>query len=132
LKTNTLKELKLYSNLPETLEDCTYESTIVNTLNNEEYKIVGLTFNNALIIEGEKTKCVFKLCLLAIQRKNSLDASRKGRYLERIVATFVVRRPASTTHRAINRVQNIAKALSPQFRRYMDRPSGRGNILPPA
>lgn len=56
LKTNTLKELKLYSNLPETLEDCTYESTIVNTLNNEEYKIVGLTFNNALIIEGEKTK----------------------------------------------------------------------------
>ena len=56
LKTNTLKELKLYSDLPETLEDCTYESTIVNTLNNEEYKIVGLTFNNALIIEGEKTK----------------------------------------------------------------------------
>ena len=56
MKTNTLKELKLYSDLPETLEDCTYESTIVNTLNNEEYKIVGLTFNNALIIEGEKTK----------------------------------------------------------------------------
>lgn len=56
LKTNTLKELNLYSDLPETLEDCTYESTIVNTLNNEEYKIVGLTFNNALIIEGEKTK----------------------------------------------------------------------------
>lgn len=56
LKTNTLKELKLYSNLPEILEDCTYESTIVNTLNNEEYKIVGLTINNALIIEGEKTK----------------------------------------------------------------------------
>lgn len=56
LKTNTLKELKLYSNLPETLEDCTYESTIVNTINNKEYKIVGLTFNNALIIEGEKTK----------------------------------------------------------------------------
>lgn len=56
LKTNSLKELKLYSNLPETLEDCTYESTIVNTLNNEEYKIVGLTFNNALILEGEKTK----------------------------------------------------------------------------
>lgn len=56
LKTNSLKELKLYSNLPETLEDCTYESTIVNTLNNEEYKIVGLTINNALIIEGEKTK----------------------------------------------------------------------------
>ena len=56
LKTNSLKELKLYSNLPETLEDCTYESTIVNILNNEEYKIVGLTFNNALIIEGEKTK----------------------------------------------------------------------------
>lgn len=56
LKTNTLKELKLYSNLPEALEDCTYESTIVNTLNNEEYKIVGLAFNNALIIEGGKTK----------------------------------------------------------------------------
>lgn len=56
LKTNSLKELNLYSDLPETLEDCTYESTIVNTLNNEEYKIVGLTFNNALIIEGEKTK----------------------------------------------------------------------------
>ena len=56
LKTNTLKELKLYSNLPEALADCTYESTIVNTLNNEEYKIVGLTFNNALIIEGGKTK----------------------------------------------------------------------------
>lgn len=56
LKTNTLKELKLYSNLPEALKDCTYESTIVNTLNNEEYKIVGITFNNALIIEGEKTK----------------------------------------------------------------------------
>lgn len=56
LKTNSLKELKLYSNLPETLEDCTYESTIVNILNNEEYKIVGITINNALIIEGEKTK----------------------------------------------------------------------------
>lgn len=56
LKTNSLKELKLYNNLPTTLEDCTYESTIVNTLNNEEYKIVGLTFNNALIIEGGKTK----------------------------------------------------------------------------
>lgn len=56
LKTNTLKELKLYRDLPETIEDCTYESTIVNTLNNEEYKIVGLTINNALIIEGEKTK----------------------------------------------------------------------------
>ena len=56
LKTNTLKELKLYSDLPKTLEDCTYESTIVNTINNKEYKIVGLTFNNALIIEGEKTK----------------------------------------------------------------------------
>ena len=56
LKTNTLKELKLYKDLPETLEDCTYESTIVNTINNEEYKIVGLTFNNALIIEGERTK----------------------------------------------------------------------------
>ena len=56
LKTNTLKELKLYKDLPETIEDCTYESTIVNTLNNEEYKIVGLTFNNALIIEGKKTK----------------------------------------------------------------------------
>ena len=56
LKTNSLKELNLYSDLPETLEDCTYESTIVNTLNNEEYKIVGLTFNNALIIEGERTK----------------------------------------------------------------------------
>lgn len=56
LKTNSLKELKLYNNLPTTLEDCTYESIIVNTLNNEEYKIVGLTFNNALIIEGGKTK----------------------------------------------------------------------------
>ena len=56
LKTNSLKELKLYSDLPETLEDCTYESTIVNTLNNEEYKIVGITINNALIIEGGKTK----------------------------------------------------------------------------
>ena len=56
LKTNSLKELKLYNNLPETLENCTYNSTIVNTINNEEYKIVGLTFNNALIIEGEKTK----------------------------------------------------------------------------
>ena len=56
LKTNTLKKLKLYSNLPEALEDCTYESTIVNTINNEEYNIVGLTFNNALIIEGERTK----------------------------------------------------------------------------
>ena len=56
LKTNSLKELKLYSNLPETLEDCTYESTIVNILNNKEYKIVGITINNALIIEGEKTK----------------------------------------------------------------------------
>lgn len=56
LKTNTLKELKLYSNLPEAIENCTYKSTIVNTINNEEYKIVGLTFNNALIIEGEKTK----------------------------------------------------------------------------
>ena len=56
LKTNTLKELKLYKDLPETIEDCTYGSTIVNTLNNEEYKIVGLTFNNALIIEGEKAK----------------------------------------------------------------------------
>ena len=56
LKTNSLKELNLYSDLPETIENCTYESTIVNTLNNEEYKIVGLTFNNALIIEGGKTK----------------------------------------------------------------------------
>ena len=56
LKTNTLKELKLYKDLPETLEDCTYESTIVNTINNEEYKIVGITINNALIIEGEKIK----------------------------------------------------------------------------
>ena len=56
LKTNTLKELKLYSDLPETLEDCTYNSTIVNTLDNKEYKIVGLTFNNALIIEGKKLK----------------------------------------------------------------------------
>lgn len=56
LKTNSLKELKLYSNLPETLEDCTYESTIVNILDNKEFKIVGLTFNNALIIEGERTK----------------------------------------------------------------------------
>lgn len=56
LKTNSLKELKLYSDLPETIENCTYESTIVNTINNEEYKIVGLTFNNALIIEGERTK----------------------------------------------------------------------------
>lgn len=56
LKTNTLKELKLYSDLPETIENCTYKSTIVNTLNNEEYKIVGLTINNALIIEGERTK----------------------------------------------------------------------------
>ena len=45
-------------------------------------------------------------------RENSLDAPRKGRYLERLVATFVVRRPASATHRAINRVPNIAKALS--------------------
>lgn len=56
LKTNSLKELKLYSDLPETIENCTYKSTIVNTINNEEYKIVGLTFNNALIIEGKKTK----------------------------------------------------------------------------
>ena len=56
LKTNTLKELKLYSDLPETLEDCTYNSTIINTLDNKEFKIVGITFNNALIIEGEKTK----------------------------------------------------------------------------
>ena len=56
LKTNSLKELKLYNNLPETLENCTYNSTIVNTLDNEEFKIVGLTINNALIIEGEKTK----------------------------------------------------------------------------
>lgn len=56
LKTNTLKELKLYRDLPETIEDCTYKSTIVNILNNEEYKIVGLTINNALIIEGERTK----------------------------------------------------------------------------
>lgn len=56
LKTNTLKELKLYSDLPETIENCTYKSTIVNTLNNEEYKIVGIAINNALIIEGKKTK----------------------------------------------------------------------------
>ena len=56
LKTNSLKELKLYNDLPKTIENCTYESTIVNTINNEEYKIVGLTFNNALIIEGKKTK----------------------------------------------------------------------------
>ena len=35
LKTNTLKELKLYRDLPETIENCTYKSTIVNTLNNE-------------------------------------------------------------------------------------------------
>ena len=56
LKTNSLKELKLYKDLPETLEDCTYESTIVNILDNKEFKIVGLTFNNALIIEGERTK----------------------------------------------------------------------------
>ena len=56
LKTNSLKELKLYKDLPETLEDCTYESTIVNILDNKEFKIVGITFNNVLIIEGEKTK----------------------------------------------------------------------------
>ena len=56
LKTNSLKELKLYNNLPETLKDCTYNSTIINTLDNKEFKIVGITINNALIIEGEKTK----------------------------------------------------------------------------
>ena len=56
LKTNSLKELKLYNNLPATLENCTYKSTIINTLDNKEFKIVGITINNALIIEGEKTK----------------------------------------------------------------------------
>ena len=56
LKTNSLKELKLYSDLPETIENCTYNSTIINTLDNKESKIVGITINNALIIEGERTK----------------------------------------------------------------------------
>lgn len=56
LKTNSLKELKLYRDLPETIENCTYNSTIINTLDNKEFKIVGITINNALIIEGERTK----------------------------------------------------------------------------
>lgn len=56
LKINSLKELKLYNDLPKTIENCTYNSTIVNILNNEEFKIVGIAINNALILEGEKTK----------------------------------------------------------------------------
>ena len=56
LKINSLKELALYNDLPETIENCTYNSTIINTLDNKEFKIVGITINNALIIEGEKTK----------------------------------------------------------------------------